>query len=297
MKGSELALVFFTLFIQAAVGLLITAGIVNSLSGWKNEIAISRGMNEKILFLVLALFTAGLIISFLHLGNVKNAYYALNNITTSWLSREILFVIVFGFFTLLFTLVYVKNLFPPLVQNIVLLFALLSGITLIWVMAKVYMIEIVPAWNSFNTPASFYLSAFTLGAITFFCAAVFHLNRQGVNILSTPAAAGIVKMIVAVILILLTAELVVRFIHLFSLSGGDRAARESLGIILNENIILVAAVIICQAICIFLLSKTFTSLGKGILNTNYLFTGFVILLIAEVIGRYLFYAVFNRTGI
>ena len=111
MKGSEITLVFFTLFAQAAVGMLAAFGIINYFTAAREGIENGRVINEKLLLVVCALFIGAVIISFLHLGNFKNAFYAMNNLAGSWLSREILFVIIFGLLLTGFTFIYLKNLF------------------------------------------------------------------------------------------------------------------------------------------------------------------------------------------
>jgi len=297
MKGSELTLVFFTLFMQAAAGILLTFGIVNYFSGWKNGLAAMRGVNEKILFLVLALFTAGLIISFMHLGNIKNAYNALNNLTYSWLSREILFVIIFGLMCVLYTLMYKKDVFDIYIQGSILFLAIFAGLMLIWIMSKVYMVEIVPAWNSFYTPASFFWWSFILGGITFIAASVFLLSRKGIDIASMPAAVGVFKFIAAIAILFLIAECIAWFAHLLVLNGGERAAKESFEIIVNGNLIWVIVKVALQAAAIYLLFSFHSSLAKGTLNINLIYIITLLILIAGITGRYLFYVSFNRVGI
>jgi anaerobic dimethyl sulfoxide reductase subunit C (anchor subunit) len=282
---------------QAAAGLLLTFGIVNYFTGWKNELAAMRGVNEKILFLVLALFTAGLIISFMHLGNIKNAYNALNNITYSWLSREILFVIIFGFMCLLYTIMYKRNIFDVNIQGSILFLAIFAGMMLIWIMSKVYMIEIVPAWNSFYTPASFYWWSFITGGIIFIAASVFLLARKGVDIASLPAAVGVIKFIAAVVILFLVAELIVWFVHLLVLNGGERAAKESFEIIVNGNLVWVIVKLALQGVSIYLLYSFHSSLAKGTPNINLLYIITLLIIIAGIAGRYIFYAAFNRVGI
>lgn len=291
MKGSELTLVFFTLFMQTAVGLILTIGLVNNLTGWKNSIPNSRGINDKLLFLVCGLFLIALIISFLHLGNIKNAIYTLSNLTGSWLSREILAVTIFGTMIFLFSLFHVRNITTSLVQNVMLILAILSGIALVFVMAKIYMLEIVPAWNSMFTPVSFYLSSFILGGFAFLAGVLYFL--RGSNTEFIPVA----KIITGILALLVLCEALLWIYQIMLLSNGERAAVESYNIIVNGNTVLFISRIILQAVGLAFLVYSFMLLNRGILNGKYIFISYVIILFAEIAGRYLFYAMYARTGV
>ena len=297
MKGSELTLVFFTLLMQTAIGMLLAFGLVNNFAGWKNELADSKLLNDKILFLVCAVFTAGMIISFFHLGNVKNAYYTLCNITGSWLSREILFTMIFSFLTVAFTLVYVKGLFMPAVQNGIALLAVLSGIVFVFVMAKIYMLETVPAWNTVFTSLSFYSSSLILGGLTFLCALIFLIQKSKTGIASMPVLQSQIRIILGIAALLLLAELIIWLFHINAMANGERGAVESYNIIINSNLVLFIARIVLQIAGIAFLIYLYFLSGKGAINITFLYLAYILVLLAEITGRYLFYAMYARMGV
>jgi len=297
MKGSEWTLVFFTLFIQTAVGLLLTFGLVNGFTGWRNSITNGKEINDKILFIVCILFIAALVISFLHLGNVKNAFYALSNLSDSWMSREILFVAIFGMLVCVFTLISSKNIFSPAVQNIVGAAAVLCGLVLVFVMAKIYMLEIVPAWNNAFTPISFYFSALILGGFTFITGTLFFLHSKGVSISESSTYLPTAKIIIGILAMLVFAELVIWFFQIILLSNGERASVESFNLIIKENLLLFAARIVFQLLGLALLSYCFLMFNRGNVNEKFIYISYLAILIAEIIGRYLFYAMYARVGV
>ncbi len=297
MKGSEITLVFFTLFAQAAVGMLAAFGVVNYFTAARAGIENGRVINEKLLLVICALFIGAVIISFLHLGNFKNAFYAMNNLAGSWLSREILFVIIFGLFLTGFALVYFKDLFSLTGQAVMVSASVIAGLSLIFVMARIYMIEIIPAWNNMATPILFYLSSFILGGLTFAAAYIFLANREGVHFSSLSGMHLIIRMIIGAAVLLFAAELAVWLIKIFTLAGGERAASESYSLIVKDNMLLFWLRIALQAAAIILLALTYYSFSGEAMNVPRFYVAFILVWLAEIAGRYLFYAAFNRIGI
>jgi anaerobic dimethyl sulfoxide reductase subunit C (anchor subunit) len=110
-----------------------------------------------------------LVLSFLHLNNPINAIYAISNLKTSWLSREILFVSLFLFFLVLVNLIlYFKNPNVTYYKTFILILTIV-GIIMVYSMSRLYIIPTVPPWNSISTLVEFYStvlltgSAFVLG--------------------------------------------------------------------------------------------------------------------------------------
>lgn len=297
MKSSEWALMLFTLLTQTAVGLLFTLFLLNNFTNWRSGFINSKVINDKIIFLICAILACSLIVSFFHLGNVKNAIYTLSNISTSWLSREILFVIVFSILTGIFMLISTKELFSQQTKNIVSVLTIVSGFILIYVMAKIYMLQNVPAWNSIFTPASFFFSAFIIGGFTFLTATVFLLQKQGSYLAVSPQIMRSFKLLVGILFLLLLAELIVWLFHMLVLSNGERAAVDSYKLIVQNNFILFAARIILLSAGIIFSAFLYVSFRKGALNINYIYITYFLILLAEIIGRYLFYTMFTKIGI
>ncbi len=292
MRGTELALVFFTVIIQAAVGMTFFFGIAGSSAVWKNSLAANKIVSDKILYLICALFTLGLIISFLHLGNVKNAFYAFNNLKTSWLSREILFASMYGAFLFLFTFIYAKNLLSIPLQNIMLILSAAAGIVLVFVMSRVYMIEFVPAWNSMFTPLNFYLTSFIAGGAVFIAAFSFLLNKYGMQ-----GEQNILKIMSAALFLLILAGLIIWLLQILFLSNGGRGAVDSYNLFIQHNILLASVRIILLIAALILLASFYMGLKKGIVSVNYIYIASAAAVIAELAGRYIFYFIFAKIGV
>jgi DMSO reductase anchor subunit len=143
----ELPLVVFTLLTQMAVGMTVFGLVVSPLS-------------LPVMLAIGILLGMGGLISFLHLGRKRNAWRAVIHLKKSWLSREILMAGLFGAaWALTAGLEWFKKISPsPWMMAIL-------GLGLIYSMARVYMIRAVPTWNSWRTPAAFYLSTAILGVL------------------------------------------------------------------------------------------------------------------------------------
>ena len=93
----EGALIAFTLISQLVAGTSIIYAFLFFIR--RNEISgISSGFNPKTpeLLLIIALLAA-IFISLFHLGNIGKAVNALNNLDSSWISREILSLLLLAF--------------------------------------------------------------------------------------------------------------------------------------------------------------------------------------------------------
>jgi len=153
----EIPLLFFTLSGQMAAGI-----------SWVLGIMVIMGISFSPLpYLAIgALLGLGLIVSFLHLGSPKNAWRVFGNLHKSWLSREILAALLF---MLCWAICSISFWLPPsLAMGKPLLAGVtgLAGAALIFSMAEVYQLRMVSAWNTWHTKAAFFLSALILGGFT-----------------------------------------------------------------------------------------------------------------------------------
>jgi len=133
--------------IQMAVGLSICSLVLSAIPP---PVLLAPGI----------LLLVGGAVSFLHLGRKRNAWRAVIHLKKSWLSREILMAALFG---TAWAVEIGLKLFWEVTPNPWPMAIL--GLGLIYSMARVYLLRAVPAWNSWHTPASFFLSTAILGAL------------------------------------------------------------------------------------------------------------------------------------
>lgn len=104
-------------------------------------------------------------LSLFHLHHPFRAHHTLANLRSSWLSREIFFELAFmALVALAFVLVWTghtRGLFLRAVMSA----SALAGIMFLVSMSKLYMLKSLPPWNSAYTGISFFMSAATLGTM------------------------------------------------------------------------------------------------------------------------------------
>jgi DMSO reductase anchor subunit len=179
----EWPLVIFTLASQVAVGsflaLLVVRGMLRA--GGKGSSPSGSGVeavaawSQRPLLFVGIMTVVGLAASFLHLGAPFNALRALSNVGHSWLSREILAALAFlGLWILVAYFHRRPEGAPSWLRRSLAIALAVAGILLIWTMARVYMLPARPVWDTWLTPASFFLTAVLLGTM----AVATHLGRH-----------------------------------------------------------------------------------------------------------------------
>jgi len=150
------SLVCFTLFTQSAIGLVW----VSVLGRW-----FGAGTRAELFFwsmsIALTLTGIGLCAALTHLAQPRLSPHALRNLTTSWLSREVLLVPAFAAAVTLLIVISLLDVSSGLV--IFEAAACLLGGAALLAMTRVYLLKTVPMWNSPATPLEFAGSAMLLG--------------------------------------------------------------------------------------------------------------------------------------
>ena len=160
----EWPLVLFTLMVQLAVGFHLALLASSTLLRARTPAVGPDPWTEDPSLLVGSLMAAALAVSLLHLGAPTSAVHALSNLGTSWLSREILAVLVFlGFWGVSYWLRRRPGSATWMVRGMAWLTAV-AGLGLIGVMARIYMVPARPLWDHWLTAAGFLLTTLLLGA-------------------------------------------------------------------------------------------------------------------------------------
>ncbi len=175
----EWPLVIFTVVSQLAVGAFLVTGIplywVDMIqTGGKS----GSGVRLGVVLGALGLAIVGIFFSFFHIHRPLKAFRSVANVRTSWLSREILFELIFLF--LLAGLAFLEWLgVSPLLG--LALAAGFAGVLFLLSMSKIYVLKAIPVWNGAFTVLSFFLTALVLGALvsSFIFSLPIELNAWG----------------------------------------------------------------------------------------------------------------------
>lgn len=155
----EVPLIIFTLFGQMAVGVFWAMAWMSTLP-WSLMQYDATTLRLMPCLLVGACLGVGMLASFAHLGTKKNAWRMLAHLKKSWLSREILFTMLFGLGWLYSAVeIVVVHRMTPEVAGI----TASIGLGLVYSMAQVYRLGTMPGWNTWRTNAGFLISAGLLG--------------------------------------------------------------------------------------------------------------------------------------
>jgi anaerobic dimethyl sulfoxide reductase subunit C (anchor subunit) len=281
----ERSLVAFTLLAQMAVGAFLTLGAVHLWAAW------GTGMVDRILLGIPALMLLAILASFLHLGAPRNAWRALANLRSSRLSREILFTLLFTAASGLFAGLQWFHWGSVAMRDVLAWVAALLGLALIVSMANAYRLRTVPDWNTWATPASFFITAGLLGGLA---VGVMLAFNPGIPLqLRRTALQGIT--LGAVLLLGLDLAIVsLRVVRLAAVRGSALPA--GAGVTRQQGLIFklrLALVLLAMAVAGIGLSPWLE--GAGIGGTTVAALGLV--LASEVLSRLLFYEVRLRHGL
>lgn len=286
----EWPLVAFTVAGQTALGLFLAAGLPLFFSRGGAADAPARGSRLAVLLTALGLMAAASFVSFFHLHHPFRAARVLANVRTSWLSREVLFEL--GFMALLAVLAFLlwtgtgeeglhRGLFAA---------AGVSGVLFVWSMSKLYMLKAVPAWDHAYTPASFFLTAFLLGGLT--AAVLFSAGLSG--------GAPHFRLLLTACLALAAVALLLAL--LLAPGHGVLGARAAASLLPPAS-----ATLTLHAVRLVLLGGGFaaiaTAAAKGVSARGAqgsavvpLAAAWLLVLVAEVLGRFHFYGQVGRPG-
>lgn len=166
MNIREWTLPFYTILMQLATGVLLSLWIMRSFY----QKRIGLGMMDRIvqypIIVILITISSGMIGSHFHLGRPLISIFSMLNFQTSWISREITFTVFYFFFTCLLCVMVWSHHSPAKLKTVVGWVAIGCGLSTVYCMSRIYMIPIHPAWNTPITIISFYGAAFLLGVMS-----------------------------------------------------------------------------------------------------------------------------------
>lgn len=275
MSGNEWSLVFFTLIAQMSVGAFFLWEIPRLFN--LNGLVLKNHVPEKPYVIFTLLAGSALLISFFHLGTPSRAIYSLSNLATSWLSREILFALLFSSLLFCSALLMWKKIQNQKALKSISALTIFSGMALIFSMSRLYMISTVPAWDTPSTMIEFFTSMIVLGLVT----AVYFGKKK------TPRESGI--FFISVLPVVLFIKLVNLMFTSFPVLSNELNFHLLL-LSLNTLLLLVVTVLIVWGL---LKKKTPEFFVAG--NLFYIIAG--LLLFSEVAGRYLFFVKYFTAGI
>ena len=318
METRDWSLVVFTVLTQAAVGAFLTQQVLRYLSRRRGA---HEGEAPVPLVVVLAVLSAGLFAALFHLSTPLQAARAVVNFSSSWLSREIVFG---GLFAALLGALAMQEwraaspapagrapLNPaaasPALATWLPRLTAAAGLGFLGCQIGIYLLPAQPAWNSFATPAAFGGTALRLGVLGVAAALVGRspapeVDDPGARPAATPAAC--LRGLALAGILALALEFVVVPLHLAALAGeaspaaaasAQRLTGDYGGVLVLRLGLLAAAAAALGGVLALVRGPSRPSRHR--LASALTSGAFGLVLVSEVCGRFLFYAMRVRVGI
>jgi anaerobic dimethyl sulfoxide reductase subunit C (anchor subunit) len=166
-------------------------------------------------------------------------------------------------------------------------------------MSRIYMLRTVPAWNTWVTPISFFISAILFGMLILSIAVSLLVQTHSSSGNLILVAADLVRMMGWGSAILLSAQLLISFVKDRILLWRGGTSEESIRLMKQRHpaLGLLRAIFgfLGIGLCILFALQPFS-------NTDFvldiaILLAFLLTLTSEILGRFLFYASFKRSGI
>jgi len=306
MNVHDWALIAFSILVQMSVGAMWVLRVVHYFAARKYGVEAADRLSDRALLALVPVIALAFVASLFHLGDPFNAYRAVTNLGSSWLSREIFFGVVFAALVVVFAFLQWRKIGSFGLRNVIAWLAALVGLVLVYSMFNVYLLQSQPAWNSWATPISFFATTFLLGALAMgaaFVANYAYLQRKEPGCADTQCTLmrEALRWIAVAAVLLLGVELVALPLYLATLAGGSAAGLASVQLMVGSYgwvlALRVVLVFVGAGVFAMFLYQNAMSAGQEKVLGNLAYAAFVIVLVAEVLGRALFYAVHVQIGI
>lgn len=306
MNVREWALPVYTILMQLAAGALLTLWLTRALmrKAFKNPQA-EHLIRNPILVIVLTIIAA-MFGSHFHLSKPWLSFLAVSNFRSSWLSREIIFTVLFFLAVSCLWLTIYYSAHQRIFQSVLGWSAVGFGLAVVYCMGRIYMLPTQVAWNSSMVLVSFYVTTLLLGVMAIVCLLILDLKYAQTQksedvhfrkLIIQRTFPGF--LIAAVVLAIL--NIVIIFLQINQLQGGDLATQTSLDLLFELYFpLLILRLILLVSAPALLGFYTFRVI-RGFLSPGAIMTpvfiSCLLTLVAEIIGRFLFYATHVRVGI
>lgn len=306
MNVREWALPVYTILIQMSVGMLLALWTLRLYGSNRFD---KEGIDQVVrnpLLIILTTIVLGMIGAHFHLSRPYLSFLAVSNFRTSWLSREIVFTLLFFLCTafLWFFQWYRKGHWG--LKTALGWLAIFFGVVTVYCMGRIYLLPTQAAWNMPETILTFYGSMLLGGVMALAAILIMDLRFMEVRqkggltawaIIVNDAlrrlalAAGVVSIPV----------FIVNLFYLYSLRTGTALAQTSYDLLMKlyEPLLIIRFLLLLAGVGwlfvpIVMLTHTRKTV-RELFTPAYL--ACLMVIVGEILGRFLFYAAHIRTGL
>jgi anaerobic dimethyl sulfoxide reductase subunit C (anchor subunit) len=281
-----------------SVGSFLVLGVVHYFSIRKAGLEEADRLSDRALLAIGPVMILAMLASLLHLGNPINAPRAIVNFGTSWLSREILFGVLFAGAGGLFAVMQWRKISTFSVRNVIAWVAVLLGLAHVFSMSQIYRLDTQPVWDTVATPITFFTTTLMLGLLAMGAAFVANYNYVKKH---TPDCAELqcellratLRWISIAAIVSLGVEFVVLPVYIAYLASSKTAVGAAIMLSGDYSLVLILRLVLAffgAGILGIFLYQAATTPGKEQTLSNLAYGAFLLVFSAEVLGRVLFYA-------
>lgn len=307
MNVREWALPVYTILMQLATGGFFFLWVVRLFNPTRESEEKLEEFSANPTFVILVTILAAMIGSHFHLSRPYFSFLAISNFGSSWLSREIVFTVLF--FLTVFSLVFFQTDSSSRyfkLNTFLGVLAILFSFINIYCMAQVYLLPTQASWNTNLTIWSFFGTTLLLGLTGLALILILDLKlieikdphkfRERARIIEKLLPMFTITAVAISILMLLT-----NYLQIYNLNNGDETAKLSLQLIVRIYIVLFGLrhILVLTGGGLLLVSINQLKKEKKPISDLIvpIYTSSLLILIGEILGRFLFYATHVRSGL
>ena len=302
----EWALPVYTIMMQMAAGGMLILWIVYSQAVRRHGEEIADRLIHNLVLIIFITVIAAIIGSHYHLSRPLLSIRSVMNFKTSWLSREVIFTIFFAMLIGVLLFLHSYQIGSITIHLAVGWCAVAMGIVTVYCMSRVYMLPTQAAWNSFATPIAFFSATLLLGNLAVSALLLMNLHlavlREETDLETQQQIIQRTLWWVMLFAVATTGiELATYAFQISELSSGSSTARVSIDLLLGLYRVLFGGRLLLLVLGVSMLVGVVFWQRKAnrpiFLILTPIYFSFLFVLVSEVLGRFLFYAVHVRTGI
>ena len=307
MNLREWALPVYTILMHVAVGVLFVLWTLRAFAVRKfDPDEVDKTLDRPLLVVFVTILTA-IIGSHLHLSKPYFSFLALLNLRTSWLSREVVMTILFFFTTAWLLDLQFSRKSRKRLKTAVGWAATVFGFGAVYSMAEIYRLPTQVAWNTTLTVASFIFATVLLGimalALLLIMDLIFvrlrHMDDTGVQAKILQQALPWFAICAGALVLIIVAENAYQLTALSKLENGT--AQISLRLIweLYPALFLTRLVFIVLGVGLLGAAVTWQARLRKSVNELLIptYIACLLVMVSEILGRFIFYAMHVRIGI
>lgn len=306
MNLREWALPVYTILMQLAVGSMATLWIMRTFFRSKFGDDQLEALLRNPVAIIMVTIAAAMVGSFFHLSRPYISFLAILNLGASWLSREIVFTVLL--FLCVAALWYLQAYVDQHwgIKSALGWAAILFGVMAAFCMTQLYKLPTQAAWDTSFTFLSFFSSMILLGVSA--SLTILTLDLQFIRLQHSTKVDPQAEIIrhslpaFAIVVVVVFMLVIVQYYFLIQhLSQGDVTAQASLQLYLGlyQPLLIFRLLAGLSGVSVMVFAMLWVRWGKlSVLNLGkQAYIACLLILVGEILGRFLFYATHIRTGI